>query len=55
MFMSENIVKLSYQDKQIWLVKTAHVSKNSIEDVRMSFEEFKPDTICVETHKDMSD
>ncbi len=48
MFMSENIVKLSYQDKQIWLVKTAHVSKNSIEDVRMSFEEFKPDTICVE-------
>ena len=25
--MCENIVKLNYQDKQIYLVKTAHVSK----------------------------
>lgn len=46
--MSENIVKLDYKDKQIYLVKTAHVSKNSIEDVRECFEMVKPDTICIE-------
>ena len=46
--MAENIVKLEYQDKQIYLVKTAHVSKNSVEDVRKCVEEVKPDTICVE-------
>ena len=46
--MSENIVKLNYQDKQIYLVKTAHVSKSSVEDVIECVKEVKPDTICVE-------
>lgn len=46
--MNENIVKLDYQDKQIYLVKTAHVSKNSIEDVKTCIEEVKPDSICIE-------
>lgn len=46
--MNENIVKLDYQDKQIYLVKTAHVSKNSIEDVRTCIEEVNPDSICIE-------
>ena len=32
--MNENIVKLNYKDKEIYLVKTAHVSKNSINDVK---------------------
>lgn len=46
--MNENIVKLDYQDKQIYLVKTAHVSKNSIEDVKTCIEEVNPDSICIE-------
>lgn len=46
--MCENIVRLDYRDKQIWLVKTAHVSKNSVEDVRECVEEVGPDTICIE-------
>lgn len=46
--MNENIVKLDYQDKQIYLVKTAHVSKNSIEDVKTCIEEVNPDAICIE-------
>ena len=46
--MNENIVKLDYQDKHIYLVKTAHVSKNSIEDVKTCIEEVNPDSICIE-------
>jgi len=46
--VNENIVKVNYQDKEIYLVKTAHVSKNSIEDVRSAFEEIQPDSIAIE-------
>ena len=31
--MNTNIIKVNWQDKEIYLVKTAHVSKVSIEDV----------------------
>ena len=31
--MNENIVKIEYNEKEIYLVKTAHVSKNSVQDV----------------------
>ncbi len=50
--MNENIVKLIYQDKEIYLVKTAHVSKNSVEDVKKCIEEVKPDAICIELDED---
>lgn len=46
--MSENIVKIDYQGKEIYLVKTAHVSKNSVEDVRNCVEDVNPDSICIE-------
>jgi pheromone shutdown-related protein TraB len=46
--MRENIVKLKYQDKDIYLVRTAHVSKDSVEDVRDCIEEVDPDSICIE-------
>ena len=46
--MNENIEKIKYLDKEIYLVKTAHISNNSVEDVVKCFDEFKPDTICVE-------
>ncbi len=50
--MNENIVKLIYQDKEIYLVKTAHVSKNSVEDVKKCIEEVNPDAICIELDED---
>ena len=50
--MNENIVKLNYKDKEIYLVKTAHVSKNSINDVKECIGEVKPDTICIELDED---
>lgn len=46
--MNENIVKLNYKDKEIYLVKTAHVSKNSIADVDECVNEVKPDAIAIE-------
>ena len=46
--MCENIVKLNYQDKQMYLVKTAHVSKSSVEDVERCIDEVDPDSICIE-------
>ena len=49
--MNENIVKLNYKDKEIYLLKTAHVSKNSVEDVDEAFNEINPDSICIELDK----
>ena len=50
--MNENIVKIDYKDKQIYLVKTAHVSKNSVQDVQDCVNEIKPDSICIELDQD---
>jgi len=50
--MNENIVKVTYKNKEIYLVKTAHVSKNSIEDVRSCIEEIEPTSICIELDND---
>ena len=50
--MNDNIVKTKYKDKDIYLVKTAHVSKNSIEDVRECIDEVNPDAICIELDDD---
>lgn len=50
--MNENIIHINYQGKDIYLVKTAHVSKTSIEEVRECIEEINPDSICVELDKD---
>ncbi|MCQ2755125.1 MAG: TraB/GumN family protein [bacterium] len=46
--MNENIVKLNYKDKEIYLVKTAHVSKNSVLDVDECVNEINPDAIAIE-------
>ena len=50
--MNENIQKVTYKDKEIYLVKTAHVSKNSIEDVKECVKEVNPDAICIELDED---
>ena len=46
--MNESFVTLQYQDKTITLIKTAHISQNSVADVREAFDELHPDCICVE-------
>jgi pheromone shutdown-related protein TraB len=40
--------RLSYEDKEIILIGTAHVSKESVELVTSVINEEKPDTVCVE-------
>ncbi len=42
------IHRLRYQDKEIILVGTAHVSRQSVELVQQIIQEEKPETVCVE-------
>lgn len=44
----ENLIQLEYQDKQITLIATAHVSKESAELVKQYIEEERPDSVCIE-------
>ena len=50
--MSESLEKITFGDKEIYLIKTAHVSKTSVEDVDKAIEEIRPDAICIELDKD---
>lgn len=43
-----NITKIQYQDKEIILIATAHVSIESVNEVRETIELEKPDSICIE-------
>lgn len=43
-----NITRLAYQEKEIILIATAHVSKESVELVRRIIDEERPDSVCVE-------
>lgn len=43
-----NITRLMIGDKEIILIATAHVSKDSVELVKQVIEEEKPDSVCVE-------
>lgn len=42
------VTKYEIGDKEIFIVGTAHVSKESVEDVARTVELVDPDTICVE-------
>lgn len=44
----ENITRLFIEDKEIWLVGTAHVSRRSAEQVKEVIEAERPDSVCVE-------
>ena len=44
----KNIQKLTYKNKEIILISTAHVSKKSAEQVKKVIEDEKPDSVCVE-------
>lgn len=43
-----NVTSLNYMDKEIILIATAHVSKESAELVKQVIEEEHPDSICIE-------
>ena len=45
---SEMVHRLDHEGKQITLVGTAHVSKDSVELVKSIIQEVQPDTVCVE-------
>lgn len=44
----ENITRLTIEDKEIILIGTAHVSRQSAEQVKTIIEAEQPDTVCVE-------
>ena len=45
---SKTVHHLEYGDKQVILVGTAHVSRESVQQVQQLIHEEKPDTVCVE-------
>lgn len=51
----ESIEKINYGCKEIYLIKTAHVSKNSVDDVNRTIDEVKPDAICIELDSERMD
>jgi len=46
--MEENIVQLQYKEKEIILIKTAHVSKQSAELVKQVIDTELPNSVCIE-------
>ncbi len=50
--MEEYIERINYQGKEIILVATAHVSKQSAELIKKVVEEERPDSVCVELDED---
>ena len=44
----KNITRLQYMEKEIILIGTAHVSKDSVELVREVIDEERPDSVCIE-------
>lgn len=46
--MSENITRLKIGNREIIIVGTAHISEESVEEVKRTIAEEKPDRVCVE-------
>ena len=46
--MGTNIAKIQLSGKEVWLVGTGHVLKNSVRQVREAILEFQPDVVSVE-------
>ena len=45
---NKNITHIEVQDKNFWIIGTAHVSKQSAKLVEQTISDLKPDTVCVE-------
>jgi len=50
--MNANITRLEYQGKELILIATAHVSKESAELVKQVINEERPDSVCIELDED---
>lgn len=50
--MEQHITRVTYEDKELILIATAHVSKASAELVKQVIDREKPDSICVELDED---
>ncbi|MGI6608398.1 MAG: TraB/GumN family protein [Erysipelotrichaceae bacterium] len=46
------VIQIDYQDKNITLIPTAHVSKESVELTKETIDAVRPDSICIELDKD---
>ncbi len=46
--LPESVERLTLGDKEIYLVGTAHVSAESVQDVKTAVEAVSPDSICIE-------
>lgn len=42
------LVKVDYQEKEIFILGTAHVSRDSVREVREVISEIRPESVCVE-------
>jgi pheromone shutdown-related protein TraB len=49
--LPERVTHVRVDDKDVYLVGTAHISKDSVDDVRTTVEQVRPDTICIELCK----
>jgi pheromone shutdown-related protein TraB len=49
--LPDRVTHVKLGEKDVYLVGTAHVSKDSVEDVRATIEQIRPDTVCVELCK----
>lgn len=46
--LPERVTYIQVGDKDVYLVGTAHISKESVEDVKTTISAVRPDTICIE-------
>lgn len=46
--LPETVTRLELEGREVYLVATAHVSKQSVEDVRQTIEAVRPEAVCVE-------
>jgi pheromone shutdown-related protein TraB len=52
---NSNVTVLTYQDKTIHLIGTAHVSQKSVTEVTRLIHDIRPDTVCVELDRSRYD
>lgn len=50
--MNDHITRINYKDKEILLISTAHVSRESVELVKQVISEEQPDSVCIELDED---
>lgn len=49
---TKNLIKLKYNNKDIIIIPTAHVSTESVELVKKTIEFYKPESVCIELDKE---